>query len=183
MTYDFSLFKNELESVRAWLQQELLGIRTGRATPTLLDSVAFEAYGARTQIQHAASIGVEDARTLRVSPYDSGQVKDIEKAITQANLGVGVQSDGKTLRISFPELTSEVRTTLLKTVKQKVEEARTRVKRAREEVQDAINAQEKEGGMSEDDKFRAKDEMQKLVEDANKKLDELFDKKEKELTN
>lgn len=182
MTYDFSPFKNELESVRAWLAQELMGIRTGRATPSLLDSVAFEAYGARTQLQHAASIGVEDPRTLRVSPYDIGQVKDIEKAIAVANLGVGVQSDGKTLRISFPELTSEVRATLLKTVKQKVEEARTRVKRAREDVQDDINTQEKDGAMSEDEKFRAKEEMQKYVEDMHKTFEEMLEKKEKELT-
>lgn len=182
MTYDFSPFKNELESVRTWLAQELMGIRTGRATPSLLDSVAFEAYGARTQLQHAASIGVEDPRTLRVSPYDIGQVKDIEKAIAVANLGVGVQSDGKTLRISFPELTSEVRTALLRTVKQKVEEARTRVKRAREDVQDDINTQEKDGAMSEDEKFRAKEEMQTFVEDVHKKFEEMLEKKEKELT-
>lgn len=183
MTYNFTTFKSDLIAVEEWLRQELQSIRTGRATPALLDSVAFEAYGARTQLQHAASIGIEDARTLRVQPYDAGQVKDIEKAITQANLGVGVVSDGKSIRISFPELTSEVRTTLLKTAKQKLEEARTRVKRSRDDTQKDIDAQQKDGAMSEDEKFKAKEDMQKLVEDTNKKLEELLDKKEKELTN
>lgn len=182
MAYNFSTFKTELEEVRTWLQQELQGIRTGRATPTLLDSVGFEAYGVRTHIQHAATIGVEDARTLRVSPYDIGQVKEIEKAIAQANLGVGVQSDGKTLRVSFPELTSDVRATLIKTAKQKLEEARTRVKRSRDDTQKDIDAQEKEGAMSEDEKFKAKEDMQKLVDESNKALEALFDKKETELT-
>lgn len=182
MSYDFSSFIAELETVRTWLQHEMQSIRTGRATPSLLDSVSFESYGSKTHIQHVASISVEDARTLRISPYDINQVKDIEKAIAIANLGVGVVSDGKTLRISFPELTSEVRGTLIKTAKQKLEEARTRVKRFRDDTQKDIDAQQKDGSMSEDDKFRAKDEMQKHVESVHKVFEDVFAKKESELT-
>ena len=106
MTYDFSSLKNKIKETEEWLARELSGVRTGRATPALLDGVKPEAYGTRTALRELASVSVEDARTLRVIPWDRGLLKAIEKGITDADLGVGVSTDEQGLRVSFPELTS-----------------------------------------------------------------------------
>ena len=158
------------------------GIRTGRATPTLLDGVQVEAYGARMPISQVASLSTEDARTLRITPWDASQTKEIERAITLANLGVSSAVDDKGLRVFFPELTSERREQLLKISKQKLEEARVALRGERDKVWSDIQAKEKDGKLSEDEKFRAKDEMQKLIDEGNKKLEELAERKEKEIS-
>ena len=127
------------------------------------------------------SLSTEDPRTLRVSVWDQSQVKDVEKAIIAANLGVAVSVDEKGVRVSFPELTSERRTSLIKIAKEKLEQARVTLRKLRDEVWNDIQAKEKLGGMGEDEKFRFKDEMEKLVKEANKMLDEQAEKKEKEI--
>jgi len=124
---------------------------------------------------------VEDARTLRVSAYDAGLIKDIERAITAANLGVGTTSDGTNIRVTFPELSSERREQLVKLAKAKLEEARTTVRIARDETWKDIQEKEKEGTLTEDDKFSLKEELQKKVDAANKDLETAFEKKEKEM--
>ncbi len=100
-----------------WLQNEYLGIRSGQATPALLDTITVESYGARVLLQHIGSIGVEDARTLRISPWDSSQVSAIEKAIRDADLGVSVVTDSTGVRVIFPDLTSERRVQIVKLAK------------------------------------------------------------------
>src|SRR3989344_7780443 len=107
MAYDLSSLKNKIKETDQWLIGELSGVRTGRATPTLLDAVRPEAYGVRTALRELGSVSVEDARTLRIIPWDKTLTKAIEKGITDADLGVGVSTDDQGLRISFPELTSE----------------------------------------------------------------------------
>ena len=114
MAYDFSKLKEQIKETEEWLARELSGVRTGRATPTLLDGVKPEAYGSRTPLRELASVSTEDARTLRVIPWDKELLKAVEKGITDANLGVGVSTDDQGLRISFPELTSERRAQLSK---------------------------------------------------------------------
>src|SRR3989338_2838561 len=109
MAYDFSKLKTNIKETEEWLARELSGVRTGRATPALLDAVKPEAYGTRTPLRELASVSVEDARTLRVIPWDNTILKIIEKGIIDANLGVGVATDDQGLRVSFPELTSERR--------------------------------------------------------------------------
>ncbi len=133
------------------------------------------------EISQVANISTEDARTLRIAPWDASNAKEIEKAIMAANLGLSVGSDERGVRVSFPELTSERRVQLLKLAKEKVEEIRTSLRSARDEVWSDIQKKEKEGTMPEDDKFRAKDEMQKRVDAANKKFDEALERKEKEM--
>ena len=133
-------------------------------------------------ISQVASLSTEDARTLRITPWDASQVKEIERAITLANLGVSSAVDDKGLRVFFPELTSERREQLLKISKQKLEEARVALRGERDKVWSDIQAKEKDGKLSEDEKFRAKDEMQKLVDEGNKKLEELAERKEKEIS-
>src|SRR3989338_1835633 len=110
MAYDFAPLKNKIKETEEWLTRELSGVRTGRATPSLLDGVKPEAYGTRTPLRELASVSVEDARTLRIVPWDMSILKTIEKGITEADLGVGVAIDDQGLRVSFPSLTSERRT-------------------------------------------------------------------------
>lgn len=181
MAYDFKNLKQKTKEAAEWLVKEFGGIRTGRATPSLLDSVRFESYGTITPVGQAGSITVDDARSLRVTPWDASQVKDIEKAITVANLGVSVGVDERSIRVSFPELTAERRQSIIKLAKDKHEEARRRLRSARDDAWSDIQKKHKEGAMGEDDKFRAKDEMEKHVADGNKQLDALFAKKQKEI--
>jgi ribosome recycling factor len=180
--YNFLPFKQEIKDVEEWLKNELSSVRTGRATPTLLDGVKIEAWGSKMPLNQAANIGTEDPRTLRVVPFDISLTKEIEKAISAADLGVGTVSDGKSVRVTFPMLTSERREQLIRLAKQKMEEARVSLKGYREHVWTDIQKQEKEALISEDVKFKAKEDMQKLVDECNKALEELYKKKEVEIT-
>ncbi len=182
MTYDFKPFEKRIAEITEHLGKELSGVRTGRATPTILDGVQIESYGTRVSLNQVANISVEDARTLRISPYDVSQTKEIEKAITVANLGLSVGGDEKGVRVFFPELTGERRLQLIKIAKEKVEESRTTLRKDRDDVWNDIQKKEREGEVSEDDKFRFKDEMQKRVDAANAQFEEVLTRKEKEIT-
>ena len=133
-------------------------------------------------LNQIASVTVEDPRTIRVAPWDTSAIKSIEKAITVADLGVSAAADEKGVRVFFPELTGERRTEMGKKVKEKLEASRIKLRGAREKIWDDIQKKEKDGEMSEDEKFRYKEEMEKLVQDANKAFDALAEKKEKEIT-
>jgi ribosome recycling factor len=174
-------FSTRLQETIDWLSKEFAGIRTGQASPALLDGVKVESYGAKMPINQVASVGIEDARTLRISPWDSSQIAGIETALLEADLGVSVSTDSAGLRISFPELTSERRVQLTKLAKQKLEDARVSVRSARDEIMKQLDKQEKDGDLSEDEKFTAKENVQKQVETTNRKLDELYATKEAEL--
>ncbi|MCK9352205.1 MAG: ribosome recycling factor [Candidatus Paceibacterota bacterium] len=182
MSYDFSAFKKGLQEVEEWLANEYLGVRTGRATPAILDSVFVESYGSRTLIKHVASVTIEDAKTIRVSPWDKGQIKAIEKAIGEANLGLGASADAQGVRVFFPDLTAERRTALMKVVREKLEHARVSIRGERDDVWSDIQEKEKNHEIAEDDKFRLKDDMQKLVDAANQRLEEMSERKEKEIS-
>lgn len=182
MAYDFSKIKDEMSGIEDWLKKEFTNIRTGRATPALLDSVFIDSYGTKSQVSHVAGITIEDPRTLRVAPWDKGQIKDIEKSIVGANLGVSVSVDDSGLRVSFPELTSERREMLSKLVGEKVEQAKVSMKQEREKAWNDIQAQEKDGEISEDEKFKLKDDLQKIVDDMKKAFDEMGEKKRTEIS-
>ncbi len=179
--YDFKSLDTKIASAKEWLAKEYRGLRTGRAAPAILDSVMVSAYGSTVPLKQTASVGVEDARTLRVAAYDPSLIKDIERAIVGANLGVGTVTDGAGIRVTFPELTGERRQEFVKLAKGKLEEARTTVRMARDEAWKDIQAREKEGTLTEDDKFMLKDELQKKVDKANEELEGAFDKKEEEM--
>jgi ribosome recycling factor len=182
MSYDFTAFKKSLLEVEEWLGNEYLGVRTGRATPAILDSVFVESYGSRTPLKHVASVTIEDAKTIRVSPWDKSQVKAIEKAIMEANLGLGASSDAQGVRVFFPELTAERRTALMKVVREKLEHGRVSVRSERDEIWSDIQEKERGGEIAEDEKFKLKDEMQKFVDGANQRLEEMAERKEKEIS-
>lgn len=181
MNYSFTTLDSQLTAAQEWLTREYKALRTGRANPAVLDNVQVSAYGSIMPLNQVASISMEDARSIRVTPFDSSILRDIEKGITEAKLGLGSAVDQTGVRLSFPDLTTERRQEFVKLGKATLEEARTRVRMARDECWKDIQAKEKEGGMSEDDKFRLKDEMQKKVDAANKKLEEQLGKKEKEI--
>lgn len=181
MVYDFSILKTKISDIEEWLKKEFFSIRTGRATPSVLDSIRVDSYGAKLPIVQVASVGVEDNRTLRIVPFDASAGKEIEKAIVASSLGLSVSSDDRGVRVSFPELTSENRSALAKVVKEKLEQARISLRSERDHVWGDIVKQEKEGDMAEDEKFRNKEEMQKLIDGGNSNLELLADKKEREL--
>ncbi len=181
MQYNFSPLKARVKEIEDWLKKEQSQVRTGRATPAFLDSVRVESYGSYVPLNQVGNITLEDPRTLRVTPWDMSQTKEIEKAVATANLGVSTAVDERGVRIAFPELTSETRQNLVKIAKAKLEEVRIALRAEREKTWDEIQAREKEGGMTEDEKFRFKNDMQKLIDETNKKLEEMHEKKEKDI--
>lgn len=183
MAYDFSKLDVELNEAKEWLSREYKGLRTGRATPMILDSVQVSAYGSYQPLKHVASISTEDARTLRVQPFDMSLMKDIERAISTADLGLGTAPDSTGIRITFPDLTQERRQELIKVAKGKLEEARTSVRGARDDCWKDIQEKEKASEITEDDKFSFKEEMQKRIDKANEDLEKTFEQKEAEMTN
>ncbi len=181
MAYNFAPFKQKLKETEEWLKREFTSIRTGRATPAILDGVKVEAYDSQMTVTQVANISVEDPKTLRITPWDLSLTKAIEKGILLGDLGLSVSVDDKGLRATFPQLTSDRRSALIKVAKQKLEDAKVAIKVEREKILKDIEKQEKEGSLSEDDRFRLKTELQKIQDEATKVLEEGFNKKEKEI--
>ena len=183
MSYNFSNFSNKAKSIENWLHNEYQNIRTGRASTAFLDQVRVESYGEMMPLSNVASIGIEDAKCIRVSPWDTSLIKAIEKAVIVADLGVSTAVDERGLRVIFPDLTGERRLQLVKLAKEKLEEAKVSIRQERSTVNDDMNNKKKNGEMSEDDVARAKKDFDKYIESAMSQLDILFAKKEKEITN
>ena|SRR5688572_24082889 len=181
MQYNFSNFKAELKKIEEFLGKEYSQLNIGRASPMVLDGISVESYGSFVPLKNVASVSIEDPKTLRIAPWDKSQVKGIEKAVVGANLGLSVATDDQGIRVVFPQLTTESRQTLVKVLKEKLEESRIGVRRARETVVEDIEAKEKNAELTEDDKFRAKEELQKITTEANEKLEALFERKEQEV--
>lgn len=177
MAITFQSFKEASDKALEWLRSEYVGLRTGRATPSILDVVSVDAYGGKSRIVEVASVSTEDPRTLRVSPWDKTLVKAIDSAIRESNLGLSVAVDSEGLRVSFPELTADRRQSLVKVAKEKLEEARIRIRTERQKMIGEIEKSD----AGDDDKTRAKNDLQKLVDEANKRLEEIAEKKEKEI--
>jgi len=177
MAYNTTNFKSELKKIEEWLSKEYGSVHTGRATPMILDSISVESYGSYMPIKNIASVSIEDPKTLRIAPWDKSQIKGIESAIAAANLGLSVVSDSDGVRAIFPMLTTENRAKLVKILKEKLEDARISV---RQERQTEI---EKTSELSEDEAKRAKDDIQKCVDESNRNLEAIFDKKEVEVMN
>ncbi len=182
MAYDFTKFKKTLVGTEEWIKKEFSGIRTGQASPAVLDSVKVDSYGIFTPLSQIGSIISEGPRTLRISPWDASQSKEIEKAISVSNLGLSVSVDDKGLRVNFPELTAERRVQIVKIAKEKLEEGKKQVRVHRDDAMKDLAVKEKAGGIGEDEVFRHEKEIQKMVDEVNKKLDDAYSKKEKEIS-
>ena len=156
-------------------------LNIGRASPMVLDGVSVESYGSFVPLKNVASVSIEDPKPLRIAPWDKSQIKNIEKAIAGANLGLSAATDDLGIRVIFPQLTTETRQTLVKVLKEKLEESRITVRREREKLLEDIETKETEGKMTEDERFRAKEELQKIINETNGSLEVIFEKKEKEV--
>jgi ribosome recycling factor len=181
MAYDFRAFDTRSKEIVDWLRGEFSGVRTGRATPALLDTIRVDSYGAKVPINQVASITIEDPRTLRIAPWDKDSIHATERAILDANFGVSVSTDDAGLRVIFPELTSERRAQLLKVAKAKLEDARISLRAARDEAIKEMDAAKKAATLSEDERFNAKEALQARVDKINDEFNSMFNLKETEV--
>lgn len=181
MQYNFSNFKNELKKTEEFLSKEYSQLNIGRASPMVLDGISVESYGSFVPLKNSATISIEDPKTLRISPFDKSQIKTIEKSIAGSNLGLSIATDDMGIRVIFPQLTTETRQTLVKVLKEKLEESRITVRHERVVVLEDIEVKKKEAKMTEDEMFAAKEELQKITTETNNKMEAIFEKKEKEV--
>lgn len=170
-----SQLKEKFKEVLNYLREEFSGLRTNQPTPKLLDMVKVDYFGTPTPLRSIASISIEPPRCLIVSPWDRNALPLVQKAIDDAKLSVGTAVQGAIVRVTLPDLTNERRAELMKVVKSTAEEARIKMRRERDEIQKQINT------LTEDEKFRAKDAMQKQVDIFNKEVTEMVQKKEAEI--
>lgn len=174
-------FEEGEEEALTWLRGETSGLRTGRVKPDFVTNLQVEHYGARNPLQSLASVSSADARTLTITPYDPGAVQAIEKAVTEANLGVNPVVDGKVVRLSFPSLTEEVREQTIRMLHNKAEEARVRLRQTRDEALRVVREEKTDGKLSEDEFYDGKAELDERIDKANKAIEELIQKKEEEI--
>ena len=163
------------------LAREFSGVRTGRASTALLDSLRVEAYGVLTPLNQLSTMSVPDSRTLVIQPWDASQIGNIEKAIHKSDLGITPSSDGKVLRLTMPTLTEERRKQLAKTVGKLAEEARVVVRNIRRDANDKLKALAKDKKVSQDEERRGHDQIQKTTDKFVARVDELTKKKEQEI--
>lgn len=175
--------RSEFEKITQFLKEELAKLRTGRATPALVEDIKVECYGGVYRLKEVAAISVPDVKSIVIQPWDKAITQDVMRAIAMANIGLNPVPDQDVIRLHLPSLTEDYRKELLKFSAQKMEEAKQVMRRFREEAWTKVQAFAKEGSIREDDKFRAKDELQKLVDEYNGKIDEMGKKKEEEIMN
>jgi len=163
------------------LQDDLSGIRTGRATPALVERLSVEYYGAPTPLQQLATFSVPEPRQILIKPFDPASIKDIERAIQTSDLGLTPSNDGKSIRLTLPPLTLERREELVRVVNARVEEGRISIRNVRRDVIKDLREFEHEKLISEDDLKRGEDDVQKLTDEYIEKMDKVGDEKEEEI--
>lgn len=181
MAYTFSSLEEGISKTEEWLHADLKTVRTGRANPAILDHITVEAYGTQTPLLQVGSVATEDARTLRISVWDQSLLKAVERALTEAALGLSVMADDTGIRVISPELTGERREELKKVVRSKLEEARVRLRSVRGAAMQDLDAKKKEG-MSEDEHRRLQGEVQKKIDAGMEILEALAEKKIAEIS-
>jgi ribosome recycling factor len=173
--------KPDFEKVMEHYVHELSGVRTGRANPALLNTVQVESYGSKMPIEHVASVTVQDAKTLLITPWDKSQLQAIEKGIQQANLGFNPSNDGNSIRIILPALNEERRKEMVKLVGQTAEKARIGIRNVREDVLKEMKRAEAEGKISKDDLTHGQKKLQDVVDKYNEEIKTHAEAKEKDV--
>ncbi len=163
------------------LKDEMAKVRTGRAHPSLLDHISVESYGSMVPLSQVANIGVEDSRTLTITPWERTMVQVIEKAIMTSDLGLNPNSAGTVIRVPMPALTEERRKDLVKVVKAEAENSRIAIRNIRRDANGTLKTLQKDKDISEDDERRGQDEIQKLTDQFIKSVDDVLGKKEQDL--
>ena len=175
------LAKEGMEKALDRLRKELSRVRAGRANPALLDDIKVDSYGAMIPLKQCATVSVADARLLVIKPYDRNTIAAIEKAINHSQLGLNPQSDGVVVRVPIPPLTEERRKQLVKQVRDAGEDAKIAMRQARRDANDLLKQAEKDKEISEDDRDRGLEVIQKVTDAETKKVDDVLAKKESEI--
>ena len=175
-------YKKRMDGALSALAHEFNGLRTGRASPSLLDPIMVEAYGASSPLTSVASVSVPEPRMISVNVWDKSVVGAVDKAIRSSNLGLNPIMDGQTLRIPIPPLTGERRAELVKVASKYAEQARVAVRNVRRDAMDHLKKLEKDHAISQDEHKRHGEEVQKATDDHIKKIDDAFRHKEEEIT-
>lgn len=164
-----------------YLQDELRKFKTGRAQTSLVEDIMIECYGTKTPLKQLATLGAPEPTMITIQPFDRNSIKDIEKGISESDLNLSTSNDGALIRIQIPPLTEERRQELVQVLNQKIEEVKVAIRNYREEAMKQIKQLESDKQISEDDKFKAKEDLDKIVSEYNSKTDEIKETKEKEI--
>jgi len=173
--------KDDFNKALAVLEEELKTLRVGRANPLMVENILVEVYGTKTPLKQIASIAVPESRTILIQPWDKSIIKDIEKAITIANIGINPTNEGQQIRLTIPPLTEESRKELTKSVGEKSEKTRIIIRQIRDKVKEEIIKKEKNNEITEDDKYDLQKKLDEFVRDYNEKVKDLAERKEKEI--
>lgn len=173
--------KGDFDKALDHFRTGLGSLRTGRAHPGLVENISVTAYEAQQPLKNLASITVPDSQTLQIEPWDQSVIKDVERAIAQADLGSQPNVDGKIIRLKMPQMTEETRKRMVKVMKEKLEEARVAMRQIREDIRHEVQKMEKAKEISEDERFKIFDELDKLTKDFVSQIDEMGASKEKDI--
>ena len=173
--------KPEMERVINFLRQELAAIRADRASPALVENMMIDCYGQKMPLKQLATISLSGPRQILISPWDRAMILFIERTILESGLGINPVVEKDSIRLSLPPLSEEYRKDLLRTLSEKLEESRVKIRHWREEVWREIQDGFRQGKIREDDKFRAKDELQEIIDQYNEKIEEIGERKKKEI--
>lgn len=174
-------FKGEFDKVVDFLKKDIVGLRTGRASVAMVEDISVEAYGTYQALKSIASISIADAKTLNIEPWDKSVVGNIEKGIRDSGIGVNPINDGRLIRVILPDLTTDRRRELTKVLHEKLENARVSTRKVRQEARELIEMEEENKTVSEDEKFKLFEDLEKMVKDYGEAIKEVGDKKEAEI--
>lgn len=174
-------FKTDFEKIIEHFKGELKAVRTNRANPEILENILVDVYGTKTPIKQIASISVPEARTIMIEPWDKNIIKDIEKAITYAEIGLSPSNEGTFIRLTLPQMTEEKRMEIVKNIKDKLEKTRISIRQVRDKIKEDITKAEKNNELTEDDRYKHVTDLDNKTNEYVKQADEMADEKEKEV--
>ena len=178
---DFNSIKEKMEKTISVFEENLSEVRAGRANPNILNKITVDYYGVATPINQVAGISVPEPRMIVIQPWDMSILKEIEKAINMAEIGINPNNDGKVIRLVFPELTEERRKELVKDIKKTAEEAKVAIRAVRREGIDMAKAAQKNSELTEDELEQAETKIQKITDEKIEEIDQILEKKENEI--
>ncbi len=178
---EFDKIEERMDKTLSVLEENFSEVRAGRANPAILNKVKVDYYGVPTPINQVAGVSVPEARLIVIQPWDASVLKDIEKAIVAADIGLNPNNDGKVIRLAFPELTEERRKDLVKDIKKMAEESKVSVRAIRRDGIDEAKSLQKESLLTEDEEKKAEEQIQKLTDKKIAEIDAMLEKKEKEI--
>ena len=178
---EYKIYEEKMKKSIESVENDFAAVRAGRANASVLNRIMVDYYGTPTPIQQVASIGSPDPRTLVITPWDAGSLRNIEKALLESDLGINPQNDGKCIRLAFPQLTEERRKELVKQIRKYAEGGKVAIRNIRRDAIENFKKQQKNSEITEDEMKQVEKDMQKLTDDSCKEMDKLLENKEKEL--